>query len=85
MEVSFCKTISFDFEQFQYQTISQENGRAVTIKFSIDEKSYSPGDVVVVLKGSDIVFHGMIRNIENGLALASDPRGSSLPVKNLIP
>ncbi|WP_205006261.1 hypothetical protein, partial [Escherichia coli] len=65
-------------------TVSAENDRAVTIKFQIDEKLYSPGDVVVVLKGSDVVFHGMIRAIENGLALASDPRGSALPVKNLI-
>jgi hypothetical protein len=84
MEVSFCKTISFDFEDFQYQTVAEENGRAVTIKFPIDEKSYSPGDVVVVLKGSDVVFHAMIRAIENGLALASDPRGSVLPVKDRV-
>lgn len=79
MEVSFCKTLSVDFEYFDYQTVTEENGRATTIKFQIDESRYSPGDVIVVLKGTDVVFHGLIRSIEEGRALASDPRGSLLP------
>ncbi len=78
MEVSFCQTISFNADTFEYETVSNENGNATIIKFPIDEKLYSPGDVVVVLQDADIVFHGIIGKIENGEAYASDPKGSLL-------
>jgi hypothetical protein len=78
MEVSFCQTISFNADNFEYETVANDNGNATIIKFPIDEKQYSPGDVVVVLDGADIVFHGIIGKIENGEAYASDPKGSLL-------
>ena len=78
-EVSFCQTISFNADNFEYETISNENGNATVIKFPIDEKVYSPGDVVVVLSGDEINFHGIIGKIEDGCAYASDPKGSLLP------
>ena len=77
-EVAFCQTISFNAENFEYEAVAQENGNATIIKFPIDEKRYSPGDVVVVLNDADIVFHGIIGKIEEGLAYASDPKGSLL-------
>lgn len=82
MEVSFCKTLSFDIEDFKYETVSEKNGKAVMIKFPIDESRYSPGDVLLVLKGSEVVFHGLIRSIENGFGFASDSRGSLLPANS---
>lgn len=78
MEVSFCQTLSFNADNFDYDVVSQENGNATIIKFPIDEKQYSPGDVVVVLQDSEIVFHGIIGKIQEGEAYASDPRGSLL-------
>lgn len=78
-EVSFCQTISFNAENFDYETVAQENGNATIIKFPLNEKQYSPGDVVVVLADSEINFHGIIGKIEDGYAFASDPRGSLLP------
>ena len=78
MEVSFCQTLSFNADTFEYETVSTENGNATIITFEIDEKKNSPGDVVVVLNGEDIVFHGLIGKIENGRAYASDPRGALL-------
>ena len=78
MEVSFCQTISFNADNFEYETVSNDNGNATIIKFPIDEKKYSPGDVVVVLQGADIVFHGIIGKITDGEAYASDPKGSLL-------
>ena len=78
MEVSFCQTLSFNADTFEYEAVSQENGNATIIKFPIDEKKYSPGDVVVVLNDADIVFHGIIGKIEDGQAFASDPKGSLL-------
>ena len=78
-EVSFCQTISFNADNFDYEAVGQENGNATIIKFPIDEKVYSPGDVVVVLGDDEINFHGIIGKIENGFAFASDPKGSLLP------
>jgi len=79
MEVSFCQTLSFNADTFEYESVAQENGNATIIKFPIDEKLFSPGDVVVVVSGEDISFHGLIGKIEEGYAFASDPRGSLLP------
>lgn len=79
MEVSFCQTLSFNADHFDYEAVAQENGNATVIRFPIDEKRYSPGDVVVVVSGAEINFHGIIGKIEEGYAYASDPKGSLLP------
>jgi len=78
-EVSFCQTICFDAADFDYETVGQDNGNATIIKFKIDENKYSPGDVLVILNGDEINFHGIIGKIEDGYAYASDPKGSLLP------
>jgi len=79
MEVAFCQTLSFDADTFEYEAVAHENGNATIIKFPVDEKLNSPGDVVVVVSGDEINFHGIIGKIEDGFAYASDPRGSLLP------
>jgi len=79
MEVAFCQTLSFNTDTFDYDAVSSENGNATIIKFSVDDKKVSPGDVIVVVSGEDISFHGIIGKIEDGYAYASDPRGSLLP------
>lgn len=78
-EVAFCQTISYNADNFEYETVSNDNGNASIITFPIDETRYSPGDVVVVLSNDEIVFHGIIGKIEDGRAYASDPKGSLLP------
>jgi hypothetical protein len=79
MEVAFCQTLSFNAESFDFEAVAHENGNATVIKFPVDEKKVSPGDVVVVVSGEDISFHGLIGKIEDGYAFASDPKGSLLP------
>ncbi len=79
MEVSFCKTSSFNADSFEYETVRGENGYAAMIKFPIDESQNSPGDVIVILDGDEIQFHGIIGKIEDGYAFAYDPKGSTLP------
>jgi len=79
MEVAFCQTLSFNADTFEYEAVAQDNGNATIIKFSVDEKTCSPGDVVVVVSGEEINFHGLIGKIEEGYAYASDPKGSLLP------
>jgi hypothetical protein len=79
MEVAFCQTLSFNADTFDYEAVTRENGNATVIKFAVDEKKVSPGDVVVVVSGENISFHGIIGKIEDGYAFASDPKGSLLP------
>ena len=79
MEVSFCQTLSFNADTFEYESVTAENGNATIIKFPVDHKLNSPGDVVVVLSGDEITFHGIIGKIEDGYAYASDPKASLLP------
>ena len=80
MEVAFCQTLSFNTETFEYESVTAENGNATIIKFKVDEKLNSPGDVVVVVStDGEISFHGLIGKIEDGYAFASDPKGSLLP------
>ena len=79
MEVAFCQTLSFNTDTFEYDVVASENGNATIIKFPVDEKMYSPGDVVVVVSGENISFHGMIGKIEGGYAYVADPKGSLLP------
>ena len=78
-EVSFCQTVSFNADNFEYETVTHENGNATAIKFEVDETRLSPGDVVVVLSNDEISFHGLIGKIEEGYAFAYDPKGSLLP------
>jgi len=79
MEVAFCQTLSFDTDTFEFEAVAHENGNATIIKFPVDEKQVSPGDVVVVVTKDEINFHGIIGKIEEGFAYASDPKGSLLP------
>ncbi len=77
-EVAFCQTISYNADNFEYETVNHENGNATMIRFEIDDTRYSPGDVVVVLSGDEITFHGIIGKIEDGYGYAYDPKGSLL-------
>lgn len=66
-------------EDFEFETIEQENGQATVVRFKLSDPRYQAGDVLLVLSGSEIHFHGMIGQIEEGYAVASDRRGSLLP------
>jgi hypothetical protein len=79
MEVAFCQTLSFNADTFEFEAVAHENGNATIIKFPVDDKQVSPGDVVVVVAKDEISFHGIIGKIEDGHAYASDPKGSLLP------
>jgi hypothetical protein len=66
-------------DDFEFETIEQENGQATVVRFKLDDPRYQAGDVLLVLSGSEIHFHGMIGKIGDGYAVASDHRGSLLP------
>ena len=65
-------------EDFHFETVQQQNGQATVIRFRLEDPRYHAGDVLVVLSGSEIHFHGMIGQVADGWAIASDPRGSLL-------
>jgi hypothetical protein len=73
------QTFTVDAENFAFETVEQENGQATVVRFKIDDSQYVAGDVLLVLSGTDIHFHGMIGKIGEGWAIASDRRGSLLP------
>ncbi len=73
------QTYLVDAEEFSFETVEQENGQATVVRFRLDEPRYMAGDILLVLSGSEIQFHGMIRQVENGWATAADRRGSLLP------
>lgn len=66
-------------DDFAFEALEQRNGQATVIKFRLDDPKYHAGDVLVVLSGSEIHFHGMIGQLLEGWAIASDHRGSLLP------
>jgi hypothetical protein len=66
-------------EDFEFETLEQENGQATVVRFKLEDPRYHAGDVLLVLSGSEIHFHGMIGKLGEGYAVASDHRGSLLP------
>ena len=73
------QTYVVDANEFSFETIEEKNGQATVIRFPIDDTRYYAGDVLLVLSGTDIHFHGMIGKTEAGWAIATDQRGSLLP------
>jgi len=73
------QTVVYDIDDFKFETIEQQNGQATVIRFELADPRYHAGDMLVVLSGTDIHFHGMIGQLADGWAIASDNRGSLLP------
>lgn len=73
------QTLVYESDVFQFETMEQQNGQATVIRFELSDPRYHAGDMIVVLSGSDIHFHGMIGQIADGWAIATDRRGSLLP------
>ena len=73
------QTVVVDAATFDFVTLEQENGNATVIRFKVENADVRAGDVLLVLSGSDIHFHGMIGRIEDGFGVATDRRGSLLP------
>ncbi len=73
------QTYVVDADEFSYETVEEENGQATVVRFALDDLRFHAGDVVVVLSGGEIHFHGMIGRLADGWATATDRRGSLLP------
>lgn len=74
------QTVVVDADTFDFETVEHENGRATVVRFRVHNPEVQAGDVLLVLSGTEIHFHGMIGVVsEDGSAIATDRRGSLLP------
>ena len=73
------QTLVIDADEFKFETLEQANGRATVVRFPLNNPNIKPGDVLLILSGSEIHFHGMIDTIDAEMATANDRRGSLLP------
>ena len=73
------QTVVVDADAFEFETLEETNGHATVVRFRVENPDVRPGDVLLVLSGSDIHFHGMIGMIEGDQGVATDRRGSLLP------
>ena len=73
------QTVVVNADTFVFETLEESNGHATVVRFRVENPDVRPGDVLLVLSGSDIHFHGMIGIIEDGNGVATDRRGSLLP------
>jgi hypothetical protein len=74
-----AQTYLVDADTFEFETLEHDNGQATVIRFNLSDPRYQAGDVVLVLSGTEVHFHGMIGKIADGFAIATDRRGSLLP------
>jgi hypothetical protein len=65
--------------EIQFEPLEQQNGMATVIRFKIENEDARAGDILLVLSGTDIQFHGFIGKIEDGWGVAMDRTGSALP------
>lgn len=73
------QTLVIDFAQLTYEPVEQANGVATVVRFKLDNPGVQAGDVLLVLSGEEIQFHGFINNLTEGWATATDKDGSTLP------
>jgi hypothetical protein len=76
------QTFFTDVSDLKFEAVEQDQGNATVIRFQMPDQPLMRGDILVVLREQEILFHGMIRTVEHeGWAVASDTRGSTLPAR----
>lgn len=73
------QTVVIEADEFEFETVEKNNGIATVVRFKVLNPDIRPGDVLLILAGEQIQFHGMINNIEDNWAVAADRNGSLLP------
>ena len=74
------QTLCIELNELDFVAVEQCGGRATVIRFRVHNTDVKMGDVLLVLSGPDIRFHGMISGLDpEGWAVASDPEGSTIP------
>ena len=76
-------TLVIETKDFTFETLGHSNGVATVVRFQLFNPEVKPGDVLLVLTGAEVHFHGLIARIEEGWAVATDHR-SLLPLPATI-
>ncbi len=75
-----AQTLWTELSALEFEALEQAAGYATVIRFRLYNEQIRPGDVLVVLEGSEIRFHGMITSVDDdGWAAAADRHGSTIP------
>jgi hypothetical protein len=75
-----AQTLWTELSALEFEALEQAAGFATVIRFRLHNEKIRPGDVLVVLEGPEIRFHGMITAVDDeGWAAAADRRGSTIP------
>jgi hypothetical protein len=77
-ENPYAQTLVIEADEFSFEPLEQVNGLATVVRFQVHNPLVKPGDVLVVLSGDEVCFHGLIGRIDDGWAVATDRRGSLL-------
>jgi hypothetical protein len=77
------KTLGIETKDFVFDTMGQNNGLATVVRFRLLNPHVKPGDVLLVLTGAEVHFHGLIGRVDDGWAVATDHR-SLLPLPTSI-
>ena len=72
------QTLVEQLDQLQFEAMEEKNGMATVIRFRVGNDEARAGDILLVLAGSEIHFHGFIGKIEDGWGIAMDRAGSTL-------
>jgi hypothetical protein len=78
-QIPHSQTLVALLNEFAYETLEHENGRATVVRFRVHNPNLKPGDVLLVLSDSEVYFHGFVGRIDGDWAIATDRRGSLLP------
>ncbi len=75
-----AQTLWTELSALEFEALEQAAGYATVIRFRLYNEQIRPGDVLVVLEGAEIRFHGMITSVDDdGWAAANDRHGSTIP------
>ena len=75
-----AQTLWTELSALEFEVLEQSGGFATVIRFRLHNEQIRSGDVLVVLEGPEIRFHGMITSMDDqGWAAATDRRGSTIP------
>ncbi len=80
---SNSNTLVIETKDFVFESVRQSNGLATVVRFRLLNPHVRPGDVLLVLTGAEVHFHGLIGRIDEGWAIATD-HGSLLPLPTAI-
>lgn len=80
-QINTAQTLVIDENELEFEPVEEQNGMATVIKFKLANPAVRVGDVLLVLEGEEILFHGLIGRVEEGWAMAMDRSGSQLPAR----